>query len=76
MGRRSILPCLNSDCAHFTSSNSAKAVARRPRAARHRYANGTTIDFNPGRYEPEILRWLDRLDRQARLPLSDPRAAH
>jgi hypothetical protein len=34
-----------------------------------RSADGTTIAFNPGRYEPEILRWLDRLDRQSTLPL-------
>jgi hypothetical protein len=33
-------------------------------------ADGTTIAFNPGRYEPEILRWLDRLDLQATFPLS------
>ena len=42
--------------------------------AGYRSADGTTIAFNPGRYEPEILRWLDRLDRQLSLPLNDQRS--
>jgi hypothetical protein len=46
------------------------------KAVRHRSADSTTIAFNPDRYEPEILRSLDRLDRQTPLPFHAPLGIH